>query len=114
MILKTEELITNKTDIIETAVKNSKVDPFHTLLSTAAIAGGSLIIVCCLSVFCLCVCWSQQRRKVGKHSLVGGCSTYSGSSGSVSSVESLYSQDLSGSYDTISEDRFLSSLEDEV
>ena len=71
---------------------------------------------------------------MGKLSLVGGCSSipvFDGSVGSVSSLRSLYSQvrqgrvlyrlffscsmqDLSDSFDTISEDNFLSSLEDEI
>ena len=70
---------------------------------------------------------------MGKLYLVGDCSSiavFDGSAGSVSSLWSLYSQvrqgsflyslffsslqDLSDSFDTISEDNFLSSLEDEM
>jgi len=117
MILKNDEQIIPNTKALDTTVKQSKADEqFQRILSTAGIAGGSVVILCFLSVLCLCICWSQHRRKVGKHSLVGGCSIYSGfdgSVGTVSSVGSLYSQDLSGSYDFISADNFLSSLEDE-
>ena len=69
------------------------------------IAGGGITIVCpllgteihikstktlnlsLLAVLCLCVCWSQHRSRIGKLSLVGGCSSigvFDGSLGSLS------------------------------
>jgi len=90
----------------------------NSFLSEPYIAGGSVFILCSLSVICLCVYWTHNRRKLGKLSLVGGCSRSSPwdtcSIGSVASLRSLYSMDLSDSFDTISGDHFRSSLEDEM